>query len=81
MQACLSYVLTSPLSAVRLTEGPVADVGSISGGFCVLPAGETIAVKGESSITGLIDIECEGAKYAIFRVDLEDRAEVASEAY
>lgn len=72
MQASVSqsYVLLSPLSAVRLHDYPEAESG-----FCVLPAGLKVAVRGRSSISGLIDILCEGHEYAIFRTDLEERSE------
>jgi hypothetical protein len=65
-----NYVLLSPLSAVRLRDDP-----DVEGGFCVLPAGLTIAVRGDSSISGLIDVVCDGRDYAIFQTDLEERGE------
>jgi len=77
--SCLSYVLLSPMSAVRLGEGPEASDGQISGGFCVLPAGVTLEVKGGSTISGLIDVTFGGDTYAVFRVDLEERGEVRAD--
>jgi len=65
-----SYVLLSPLSAVRLREDP-----EVERGFCVLPAGLTVAVMGDSSISGLIQVVCDGRDYAIFQTDLEERGE------
>jgi hypothetical protein len=71
-----SYVLLSPLSAVRLTDHAEAE-----GGFCVLPAGEVVAVNGRSSITGLIDILCAGQAYGVFLTDLEERGQRHSHEY
>jgi hypothetical protein len=45
-----------------------------------LPAGLTVALEGTSSISGLVDVTCESAHYAIFQVDLEERAEPLVEA-
>ncbi len=68
-----TYVLLSPLSAVRL-KGSAEH--NRAGNFVVLPAGLTLAPNGNSTIDGLIDVTCDGSSYAIFRVDLEERAEL-----
>ena len=65
-----NYLLKCPLAAVRL--GP--------GQFVTLPAGLTVALEGTSSISGLVDVTYESAHYAIFQVDLEERAEPLVEA-
>ena len=69
-----SYVLLSSLSAVRLRGHAEAQSG-----FCVLAAGQTVAVRGSSSISGLIDITCNGHDYGVFLTDLEERAKPVSE--
>lgn len=71
LQPC-TYVLLSPLSAVRLKESAE---NRRAGNLVMLPAGLTVEPNGNSTIDGLIDVTCEGANYAIFRVDLEERAE------
>jgi hypothetical protein len=71
-----TYVLLSPLSAVRLLEKPE---NRRAGNFVTLPAGLTLAPNGKSTIKGLIDVTCDGANYAIFRIDLEERAELLGE--
>jgi hypothetical protein len=72
-----NHLLLSPLSAVRLGGSPE---NSGAGHFVTLPAGLTVTLEGTSSISGLIDVICEGAHYAIFQVDLEERAEPLVEA-
>jgi hypothetical protein len=67
-------VLLSSLSAVRLREHAEAQSG-----FCVLPAGQTVAVCGGSSISGLIDITCNGQAYGVFLTDLEERGKPVHE--
>ena len=69
-----SYVLFSPLSAVRLREHAEAESG-----FCVLPAGVTIAVRGGSSLAGLTDVICDGLNYGVFLADLLERGRPLSE--
>jgi hypothetical protein len=72
-----NYLLLSPLSAVRLKASAE---NSGAGHFMTLPAGLTVALEGTSSISGLIDVLCEDAHYAIFQVDLEERAAPLAEA-
>jgi hypothetical protein len=72
-----SYLLLSTLAAVRLAGTPES---STAGHFVTLPAGLTLALDGASSISGLIDVTCEGTRYAVFQVDLEERAEPLVEA-
>ena len=72
-----SYLLLSTLAAVRLAGTPES---SNAGHFVTLPAGLTLALDGASSISGLIDVTCEGTRYAVFQVDLEERAEPLVEA-
>jgi hypothetical protein len=67
-----NYLLLSPLAAVRL-GGTLENAKA--GHFVTIPAGLTVALDGASSISGLIDVTCEGTRYAIFQVDLEERAE------
>jgi hypothetical protein len=71
-----SYVLQFPLSAVRLRE-----YGEAESGFCVLPAGLTVAVRGRSSLAGLIDVTCDGQAYGVFLADLEERGTPAGELH
>jgi hypothetical protein len=72
-----NYLLLSPLAAVRL-KAPAENSGA--GHFVTLPAGLTVALDGASSISGLTDVICEGVRYAVFQVDLEERAQPRVEA-
>ncbi len=72
-----TYVLVSPLSAVRLKDNPE---NRRAGNLVMLPAGLTVAPNGNTTIDGLIDVTCDGANYAIFRVDLEERAELLEDS-
>jgi hypothetical protein len=62
-------VLLSSLSAVRIRGRAGAQSG-----YCVLPAGRTIEVCGGSTISGLIDVRCDGQQYGVFLADLEERS-------
>ncbi len=70
------YLLIYPLSAVRLKDYINADNDLSSMGFCMLAAGHTVAVRGRSTLSGMIDITCDGHDYAIFKADLEARGKL-----
>ena len=64
------YVLRSALLAVK----PHADVPfnrDNPGSMIRLAEGSVIQVIGNSTIDGLVDVNCEGTRYAVFAADLE----------
>jgi hypothetical protein len=71
------YLLVSGLGAVRL--GQSSDKAKPDC-FLTLPAGSRLAVDGRSSIPGLIDVIADGVRYAVFRIDLEARAQLRATA-
>jgi hypothetical protein len=43
--------------------------------FVAIPRGATMLVFGNLQSFGLVDVECEGQRLAVFRRDIEERAE------
>ena len=43
--------------------------------FVAIPRGSIILVSGILGSGGLIDVQCDGARLAVFRRDIEERAE------
>lgn len=61
------YVLSSSLPAVRLSNPH-------KGTIVFIPADATISVPGTVSLAGFVDVVWSGDPYAVFSVDLEERA-------
>jgi hypothetical protein len=73
----VTYVLEVPVSAVKLgeaTENDQRGKRARSSGIFHIPAGSTVLVNGGCTISGMIDVVWEGQAYALFSVDLEERA-------
>jgi hypothetical protein len=68
----VTYLLEAAVSAVKL--GETADSRSESSGITTIPAGSSILVEGRCTIPGMIDVVWDGRAYALFSIDLEDRA-------
>jgi len=70
------YVLEAPVSAVKL--GDTVESRRQSCGITTIPAGSAVQVDGNSTLSGLIDVLWDGKAYALFSVDLENRATMAA---
>ena len=66
------YSINTPLVAIRLCPGSDGDTPGV---LCSLSQDATVEVIGPCGIAGMVEVVWEGKRYAVFELDLANRAQ------